>query len=63
MLQVGDAEKFPQEIGFESSDFFFSVSKPGPYFTTVEEDGGDKRLVARNLIVREADVILPPDPV
>ena len=25
--------------------FFFRVSKQGPYFTAIEEDGGDKRFV------------------
>ena len=45
--QVGDAEKFLQALGYESLDLFlfFSVSKQGPCFTAMEEDGGDKRLV------------------
>ena len=42
VLQVRDAEKFPQALGFEGLIFFsgsrVSVSQP------VEEDGGDKRL-------------------
>ena len=35
VLQVGDAEKFPQALGFEGL---------GPCFTATVEDGGDKRL-------------------
>ena len=42
VLQVGDAEKFPQALGFESQDPFFGVSKQGPCFTAREENGGDK---------------------
>ena len=42
VLQVGDAEKFPQARGFESLDPFFGVSKQGPCFTAREENGGDK---------------------
>ena len=40
VLQVGDTEKFPQALGFESLDpfFFFRISKLGPWFTAVEED-------------------------
>ena len=45
VLQVGDTEKFPHALGFESRDPFFRISKQGPCFTAVEEDGGDKRLV------------------
>ena len=45
VLQVGDTEKFPQALGYESQDPFFTVSKQGQCFTAVEEDGGDKRLV------------------
>ena len=41
VLQVGDTEKFPQELGFESLDPVFRVSEQGPCFTAVEEDGGD----------------------
>ena len=36
VLQVGDAEKFPQARGFESLDPFFGVSKQGPCFTARE---------------------------
>ena len=45
VLQEGDAEKFPQELGFKSLDPFFRVSKQGPCFTAIEEYEGDKRLV------------------
>ena len=45
VLQVGDAEKFPQALGFGSLDPFFRVSKQGPCFTALKEDGGDKRFV------------------
>ena len=44
-LQVGDAEKFPQALGFKSLGPFFRVSKQGPCFTAIEEEGGVKRLV------------------
>ena len=47
VLQVGDAEKFPQALRFENlnpSFFFSKVSKQGPCFTAIEEDGGGKRL-------------------
>ena len=43
VLQVANAEKFPQALCFESLDpffFFFRVSKQSPCFTAVEEDGG-----------------------
>ena len=29
--QVGDREKFPQALGFESLDLFFRVSKQDPF--------------------------------
>ena len=32
VLQVGDAEKFPQALGFEGLDPFLRVSKQGPCF-------------------------------
>ena len=40
MRQVGDVEKFPQALGFESLNLFFRVSKQGLCFTAIEEDGG-----------------------
>ena len=64
-LQVGDAEKFPQKLCFESLDpFFFSffrVSKQSPCFTAIE-DGSDKRLAELELAF-EVDSVAPPDPV
>ena len=62
MLQVGDAEKFPLALGFESLDLLFRVSKQGPYFTTIVEDGGDRRLAELELVCK-ADGVAPPDPV
>ena len=43
-FQVGDALKFPQELGFESLDLFsfFRVGKKGPCFTAIEKDIGKK---------------------
>ena len=44
VLEVRDAEKFPQALGFEGLDPFLRVSKHGPCFTATEEDRGDERL-------------------
>ena len=44
VLQVGDAEKFPQALGLENLDSFHRVSKEGPFLAVVE-DGADERLV------------------
>ena len=52
VLQVGDAEKFPQAVDFESLDPFFRVSMQGPCFTAVGEDGGDKRLVEPDVLAK-----------
>ena len=60
-LQVGNAEKFPQALGFESLHPSLRVSKQGPCFTAIE-DGGDKRLVEPELAC-EADGVAPPAPV
>ena len=50
VLQVGDAEKFPQTFGFEGLDpFSFRVSKQGPCYAATEKDGGDKRRVELEL--------------
>ena len=62
VLQVGDAEKFPQALVFGSLDLFFTASKQGLCFTAIEEDGGDKRLVELELAF-EADGIALPDSV
>ena len=59
MFQVGGAEKFPQSpqaLGFDGLDPFLRVSKQGPCFTAIEEDGCDKRLVEFEL---ELDLINP----
>ena len=61
LLQVGDAEKFPQALDVESLDpFFFSVSKHGSCSTATEEDGGDRRLVERELACK-SDGVEPSD--
>ena len=52
VLQVGDAEKFPQALGFEGL---------GPCFTATVEDGGDKRLEELELAC-DADGVPPPGP-
>ena len=51
-LQVGDTEKFPLALGFESLHYFFRVSKQSPFFTAVEEDGGDRRFVELELLAK-----------
>ena len=61
VLEVGDAEKFPCALGFESLDPFFQSQQAGSMFH-IEEDGGDKRLVKPELAC-EADGVAPPDPV
>ena len=40
VFQVGDVEKFPKALGFESLDRFFPVSKQGRCFTAIAQDGG-----------------------
>ena len=62
VLQVGDAEKFPQALGFEGLVPLLRVSKQGPCFTAIEKYGGDKRLVQLEH-ASEADGAAPPDPV
>ena len=62
VLQVGDIEKFPHALGFESLDPFYRVSKQGPCFTAVEEVGGDRRLLELELVCKAVGVT-PPDPV
>ena len=61
-LQVGDTEKFPRALGFESLDPFLRVSKQGPCITGVEEGGGEKRLVQTEPACK-ADGVALPDPV
>ena len=62
VLQVRDAEKFPQALVFEGLLLFFTVSKQGPCFTAIGEGGGDKRLVELELACK-ADGFASPDPV
>ena len=61
VLQVGDAEKFPQAVDFESLDPFFRVSMQDPCFTAIEEHGGDKRLLKLEFAC-EANRVASPDP-
>ena len=61
MLLVGDAQKFPRPPDFESLDPFFRVTKKGPCFTVIEEDGGNKRLVELELACK-ADAVALADP-
>ena len=62
VLQVGDAEKFPQVLGFESLDPIFRVSEQDPCFTAIEEDRGNKKFVELELACK-ADGAAPPYPV
>ena len=52
VLQVGDAEKFHREFGFEGLDPFLKVVKQSPRFTAIEEEGGDERLVELELTLQ-----------
>ena len=54
VLKVGDAEKFPQAIGFES--LFFQ--RHSPCFTATDMEGGNKRL-AQCKLACEADGVPP----
>ena len=49
VLQIGDAEKFPQALGFKSLDPFLKVSKHGPCSTAIEEDEATRDLSSLNL--------------
>ena len=60
VLQVGDAAKFPRARSFERQDPFHRVSKQGPSLTTVEENGGDKRLVELELACKAGGVAPHP---
>ena len=62
VLQVGDNSVVSSGIWVRKSAFFFSVSKQGPCFTTVEEDGGDKRHVELEFACK-AYRVAPLDPV
>ena len=61
VVQAGDAVFF-QALGFKCLDLFFPVSKQGPCFTAIEEDGGNKRL-AQIEVAWEADGVAAPDTV
>ena len=66
VLQVRDADRFPRALGFESLGPFSRVSEQGSYFTAIEEDGGDKRLVELNLLAKVEVLhngVALPDPV
>ena len=52
VLQIGDTERSPQPLGW--------ISKQGPCFTSVEEDGGDKKLVELEFVCK-ADGVAPLD--
>ena len=60
--QVRDMERFPHALCFKSLDPFLRVSKQGSCFTTVEENGGDKRLEGFERS-HKAHGVAPPDPV
>ena len=62
VLQVGDAEKFPQALGFEDLGPFIRFSEQGPCFTAIEKSGGDKRLVEFEFACK-ADGVLQLDPI
>ena len=59
VLQVGVTENFLRHL-VSKAWILVSVSKQGPSFTTIEEDGGDKRLLELELIC-ESDDVAPPD--
>ena len=52
VLQVGDVEKFPQALGFESLDPFLSVTKQGPCFIAIEEMKVTGDLYSLNLLAK-----------
>ena len=62
VVQIGDAEKLPLAICFESLVPFLRVSEQDPCFTAIEEGGGGKRLVELELACEAGGVALP-DPV
>ena len=60
VLQVRDAEKFPQALGLRSLDLFLRVSKQGPCLIAIVKDGNDERLVQLKLACK-ADGVASPD--
>ena len=60
--QVGDTEKFPHALSFESLDPIFRVSKQDKCLTAIKEDRGDMRLVELEFACK-ADGVAPPDSV
>ena len=60
VLQAGDADKFLRALGFESLDPCFQGLQAGFMSYSMEEDGGDRRLVQ---LASEADGGVSPDPV
>ena len=62
VLQVGDAKKFPQALGFQSLDPFLKVSKQGRCLTAMKENRHDKRLVQPEAAC-EADGGVASDPI
>ena len=52
VLQVGDAEKFPQALTFKSLDYCFRVSKQGPGFTVIEDGSDNRDLYSLNLLMK-----------
>ena len=62
VLHVGEAKKFSKALGFESLDLLLRVSKQGQCFTATKEDGGDNRLVRRELACEAGGVALLDSP-
>ena len=62
VLQVAllaDTKTFLHALGFKSLDPFFRVSRQGPCFTAIEENGGDERLVQLELACKASGVAQP----
>ena len=63
VFQVGDAEKFPSALGFESMDPFFLQSQQArSIFYSRRTRCSDKRLANLQRACK-ADAVAPPDPV
>ena len=59
VFQVGDAEKFPRALGFESVDPFLRVSKQISCITAKEKNKGAKRIVHFEFACEGASVTTP----